>query len=413
MFIVKSTETIFPIEKVRAQFPALERTYKERPAAYFDGPGGSQVVLQAITAITGYMQRGGANLHGTFPSSWETESVISEARAAVADFLNVQANEVAFGANMTTLTIAIANALGKQFKQGDEVVVTEMDHRANVDPWIMMAEDHGLTVRWIPVDKEKLTLDMSNIDTLINEKTKVVALGMASNAIGTIVDLAPAVKRAREVGALVAADAVHAAPHMPIDREAQDIDILLCSAYKFFGPHIGIAAIRENVFKDLVPYKLTTSPSYYPDKLETGTQNHEGIAGIRPAIEFFASFGEGKTRREKILSGYEKIEHYENGLAARLRDGLSQIDKVTLWQAADDVAKTPTVAFQVAGYEPSQVCEFLAEEYSIFTAAGHFYASTLGDVLDVNKTGGWVRAGLAPYNTEEEVDRFIKAIGSL
>lgn len=410
---MKSTETIFPIEKVRSQFPALERMYKERPAAYFDGPGGSQVVRQAITAISDYMQRGGANLHGTFPSSWETEQVIAEAREAVADFLNVQANEVAFGANMTSLTIAIANALGKQFKAGDEIVVTEMDHRANVDPWLMMAKDQGLTVRWIPVDKEKLTLNMENIDTLINEKTKLVALGMASNAIGTIVDLAPAVKRAREVGALVAADAVHAAPHLPIDRDQQDIDILLCSVYKFFGPHIGIAAIRENIFNDLEPYKLTTSPSYYPDKLETGTQNHEGIAGIRPAIEFFALFGEGQTRREKILSGYQEIEKHENRLAARLREGLGAIEKVTLWQAAEDIPKTPTIAFQVSGYEPSEVCVILAEEHSIFTAAGHFYASTLGDVLDVNKTGGWVRAGLAPYNSEEEVERFIHAIASL
>lgn len=410
---MKSTKTVFPIERVRAQFPALERVYKERPAAYFDGPGGSQVLLQAITAISGYMQRGGANLHGNFPSSWETETVISEAREAVADFLNVQANEVAFGANMTTLTIAIANALGKQWSAGDEIVVTEMDHRANVDPWLMMAEDHGLTVRWIPVDKEKLTLDMSDVNVLINEKTKLVAVGMASNAIGTIVDLDPAVKRARQVGAIVVADAVHAAPHMPIDRDRQDIDILLCSVYKFFGPHIGIAAIRESVFKDLVPYKLTTSPSYYPDKLETGTQNHEGIAGIRPAIEFFASFGEGDTRRERILSGYLEIERHENDLAARLREGLNGIDKVTLWQAAENVAKTPTVAFQVAGYEPAEVTVLLAEEHSIFTAAGHFYASTLGDVLGVNPSGGWVRAGLAPYNTEEEVERFISAIASL
>lgn len=410
---MKSTKTVFPIERVRAQFPALKRVYKERPAAYFDGPGGSQVLLQAITAISGYMQRGGANLHGNFPSSWETETVISEAREAVADFLNVQANEVAFGANMTTLTIAIANALGKQWSAGDEIVVTEMDHRANVDPWLMMAEDHGLTVRWIPVDKEKLTLDMSDVNVLINEKTKLVAVGMASNAIGTIVDLDPAVKRARQVGAIVVADAVHAAPHMPIDRDRQDIDILLCSVYKFFGPHIGIAAIRESVFKDLVPYKLTTSPSYYPDKLETGTQNHEGIAGIRPAIEFFASFGEGDTRRERILSGYLEIERHENDLAARLREGLNGIDKVTLWQAAENVAKTPTVAFQVAGYEPAEVTVLLAEEHSIFTAAGHFYASTLGDVLGVNPSGGWVRAGLAPYNTEEEVERFISAIASL
>lgn len=410
---MKSTEIVFPIEHVRTQFPALERMYKERPAAYFDGPGGSQVVLQAITAISGYMLRGGANLHGTFPSSWETEQIVSDAREAVADFLNVQPNEVAFGANMTTLTIAIANALGKGFKAGDEIVVTEMDHRANVDPWLMMAEDRGLTVRWIPVDKEKLTLDMSDIDSLINDKTKLVALGMASNAIGTIVDLAPAVKRAREVGAMIVADAVHAAPHMVIDRESQDIDILLCSVYKFFGPHIGIAAIRENIFENLEPYKLTTSPSYYPDKLETGTQNHEGIAGIRPAIEFFASFGEGQTRRDKIVSGFQVIEEYENKLAQRLRSGLAEIEKVTLWQAGDNVPKTPTIAFQVAGYEPSEVCVILAEEHSIFTAAGHFYASTLGDVLDVNKTGGWVRAGLAPYNTEEEVERFIAAIASL
>lgn len=410
---MKSTEIVFPIEQVRTQFPALERVYKERPAAYFDGPGGSQVVLQAITAISGYMQRGGANLHGTFPSSWETEEIVSDARKAVADFLNVQPNEVAFGANMTTLTIAIANALGKGFEAGDEIVVTEMDHRANVDPWLMMAEDRGLTVRWIPVDKEKLTLDMSDIDSLINDKTKLVALGMASNAIGTIVDLAPAVKRAREVGALVAADAVHAAPHMVIDRESQDIDILLCSVYKFFGPHIGIAAIRENIFENLEPYKLTTSPSYYPDKLETGTQNHEGIAGIRPAIEFFASFGEGQTRRDKIVSGFQVIEEYENKMAQRLRNGLAENEKVTLWQAGDNVPKTPTIAFKVAGYEPSEVCVILAEEHSIFTAAGHFYASTLGDVLDVNKTGGWVRAGLAPYNTEEEVERFIAAIASL
>lgn len=413
MLYVKSTETVFPIEQVRMQFPALERKYKEKPAAYFDGPGGSQVLLQSITAISGYMLRGGANLHGTFPSSWETEQIISEARETVADFLNVKPNEVAFGANMTTLTIAIANALGKNFKTGDEIVVTEMDHRANVDPWLMMAEDRGLTVRWIPVDKEKLTLDMSDIGSLINDKTRVVALGMASNAIGTVVDLAPAVKRAREVGALVVADAVHAAPHLVIDRDSQDIDILLCSVYKFFGPHIGIAAIREDVFEKLAPYKLTTSPTYYPDKLETGTQNHEGSAGIRPAIEFFASFGEGQTRREKIVSGFHVIEEYENKLAQRLRSGLAEIEKVTLWQAGEDVAKTPTIAFQVEGYEPQDVCVFLAEEHSIFTASGHFYASTLGDVLDVNKTGGWVRAGLAPYNTEEEVERFISAIASL
>ncbi|MGB6407266.1 MAG: cysteine desulfurase-like protein [Planococcus donghaensis] len=410
---MKFTETTFPITQVREQFPALTRTYKDKTVAYFDGPGGSQVVGSAIEAMADYMRKGGANLHGAFPSSWETEEVISEARLAVADFLNVQPNEVAFGANMTTLTIAIANALGKNFEPGDEIVVTEMDHRANVDPWIMMAEDRGLKIRWVKVDTETKTLDVTELDQQINEKTKVVAVGMASNAIGTIVDLKPFAERAKKVGALLVADAVHAAPHVRIDRDQMQIDILLCSAYKFFGPHIGIAAIKEEIFKELAPYKLTTSPSYYPDKLETGTQNHEGIAGILPAVEFFAQFGEGETRRERIVSGIEQIEKHENRLANRLRDGLSAIAGVTVTQAAADVPKTPTIAFRVNGIEPGEICQKLAEEHSIFVAAGHFYASTLGDVLGVNDSGGWVRAGLAPYSTEEEVDRLLNAIKSL
>ncbi|MGO1059769.1 cysteine desulfurase-like protein [Planococcus sp. FY231025] len=410
---MKTTETAFPIEAVREQFPALRRTYHGKNVAYFDGPGGSQVVKSAIQAIAGYMERGGANLHGSFPSSWETEEIIADAKGAVADFLNVGVNEVAFGANMTTLTIAIANALGKQFEEGDEIVVTEMDHRANVDPWLLMAKDRGLNVRWIKVDTNSLVLDLSDLHEVINENTKLVAVGLASNAVGTIVDIEPIVKRAKEVGAIFAADAVHAAPHVPLDREKQDIDILLCSAYKFFGPHIGIAAIRENIFKGLEPYKLVPAPSYYPDKLETGTQNHEGIAGIKPAIEFFASFGEGKTRRERILSGLEAIEAYENRLAKRLRDGLRALDGVTLFEAGTDVPKTPTIAFQLEGQDPAEVCKIMAEQHSIFIAAGHFYASTLADRLDINKTGGWIRAGLAPYNTEEEVDRLIAAVAAL
>lgn len=410
---MKITETAFPITEVREQFPALKRIYKERPVAYFDGPGGSQVVKSAIQAIMAYMEKGGANLHGTFPSSWETEEIIAEARSAVADFLNVQAKEVAFGANMTTLTIAIAGALGKQFQAGDEIVVTEMDHRANVDPWMMMAKDRGLHVKWIPVNPETLELDLTHLENIITEKTKLVAVGLASNAIGTIVDIAPIAARAKGVGALIAADAVHAAPHMVIDRDRQEIDILLCSAYKFFGPHIGIAAIKEEVFEALEPYKLTTSPSYYPDKLETGTQNHEGIAGIKPAIAFFEQFGEGDTRRQRLVSGMEKLEHYENHLAGQLRSGLSKLGKVRLWQAGPDVPKTPTIAFQVEGIEPLEVCRLLAEDHSIFVASGHFYASTLGERLDVNKSGGWIRAGLAPYNTEEEVDRLIKAVAAL
>lgn len=410
---MKTTKTTFPISQVREQFPAMQRTYKGKEVAYFDGPGGSQVVQSSIKAIASYMERGGANLHGVYPSSWETEQIIADAKSAVGDFLNVRESEVAFGANMTTLTIAIANALGKQFETGDEIVVTEMDHRANVDPWIMMAEDRGLTVRWIPVNRESLTLELKDLEELINEKTKLVAVGLASNAIGTIVETGPIVERAKQVGALVAADAVHAAPHIPIDRDELGFDILLCSAYKFFGPHVGIATIKEEVFQNLEPYKLTTAPTYYPDKLETGTQNHEGIAGIQPAIEFFESFGEGSTRRQRILSGIQQIETYENQLAARLREGLAAVDQVTLYEAGADVPKTPTIAFQINGYTPEEFCKIMAEQHGIFVAFGHFYASTLADCLDVTKDGGWVRAGLAPYNTAEEVERFIRAVQEL
>lgn len=410
---MKISETAFPINAVREQFPALNRTYRDKPVAYFDGPGGSQVVKTAIDAIARYMERGGANLHGSFPSSWETEDVIAESKQAVADFLNVLPSEVAFGANMTTLTIAIANALGKQFKAGDEIVVTEMDHRANVDPWLLMAQDRGLNVRWIQVDTETLTLDLGNLDELINDKTKLVAVGLASNAVGTIVDIEPIVHRARQVGALVAIDAVHAAPHMALDREQQDIDILLCSAYKFFGPHIGIAAIRESIFKGLEPYKLVPSPNTYPEKLETGTQNHEGIAGILPAIEFFESFGTGETRRSRISNGLEHLEAYETGLAKRLREGLREMAHVSLFEAAADVPKTPTIAFQVNTITPAEFCKVMAEEHSIFLAAGHFYASTLAERMDINKSGGWIRAGLAPYNTAEEVDRLLNAVAEL
>ncbi len=410
---MKVTETVFPIDAVRAEFPALKRTYHDKPVAYFDGPGGSQVVKTAIDAIARYMEQGGANLHGSFPSSWETEDVIAKSKHAVADFLNVLPAEVAFGANMTTLTIAIANALGKQFNEGDEIVVTEMDHRANVDPWLLMAKDRGLNIRWIKVDTETLTLDLRNLEKVINEKTKLVAVGLASNAVGTIVDIEPIVRRARQVGALVAVDAVHAAPHMALDRERQDIDILLCSAYKFFGPHIGIAAIRESIFEGLEPYKLVPSPDTYPEKLETGTQNHEGIAGILPVIEFFEGFGAGDTRRERILSGFEHLKTYENSLAKRMRDGLKEMAHVTLFEAAEDVPKTPTIAFQVNTIAPAEFCKVLAEQHSIFLAAGHFYASTLAERMDINKTGGWIRAGLAPYNTKEEVDRLLEAVAKL
>ncbi|MHB1651768.1 MAG: cysteine desulfurase-like protein [Desulfitobacteriaceae bacterium] len=404
---------MFPISEVREQFPALRRMYNDRPAIYFDGPGGAQVVRSSIEAITRYMENGGANLHGQFPTSHETEEIIMRAKQAAADLLGVKWHEIVFGSNMTTLTFSISRALARDWQEGDEIVVTEMDHRANVDPWLRVAKDKGMAVRWLKVDPETLTLDLSNLETVITEKTKLVAVSLASNAVGTMNDVAKIAQAAKAKGALVAGDAVHAVPHFMVDRDALGIDILLCSVYKFFGPHIGIAAIRSDLFARLKPYKLDPAPGYIPDKLETGTQNHEGIAGIEPAIEFIAGLGTGTSRRARIISGYAAIEEYENQLANSIRAALAQLPRIKLHQAAANVPKTPTIAFVVEGMSPLQVCQWTVEEYSIFVADGHFYASTLGDIMGVNATGGWVRAGLAPYNSEEEAGKFIQAMTEL
>ncbi len=284
-------ETLFDVRAVREQFPALDRTYNGRRVAYLDGPGGSQVAQRAIDAVAGYMTAGGANLHGAFVTSRETEELISETRHAVARFLGAEADEIAFGYNMTTLALAISRALGGTWEQDSEIVVTEIDHRANVDPWTLAAADAGARTRWVAVDPETLTLDLGDLDEKINERTRLVAVNLASNAVGTVSDVAEIARRAHEVGAVVAVDAVHAAAHIPIDRDTLGADILLCSAYKFFGPHVGIAAIRRELFEDMEVYKLGPGPAHISEKLETGTQNHEGLAGVKEAIAFIASLG--------------------------------------------------------------------------------------------------------------------------
>ena len=397
------------MEAVREQFPALGRTYDGRRVAYLDGPGGSQVARGAIEAVAGYMTRGGANLHGAFVTSRETEEIIAGARRVSAAFLGADPDEVAFGHNMTTLTLAISRALSKGWDENSEVVVTEIDHRANVDPWILAANDRGATVRWIPVDPETLTLDLANLDSLINERTRLVAVNLASNAVGTVNDVSRIAKRAHEVGAVVAVDAVHAAAHIPLDRDALGADVLTCSAYKFFGPHVGVTAIRRDLFEAMEPYKLAPGPGHIPDKLETGTQSHEGLAGVEAAISFIATLGNGATLRENLVGGMGKIEDYEAGLADSARARLREMPGVTLYAAPDEVRKTPTLAFRLEGRSPLEVCEYMSER-GIFVAGGDFYATTLADKLGINETGGFVRAGLAPYNTVEEVDAFLHAL---
>lgn len=400
----------YPINEVREMFPSLKRTYKGKRAVYLDGPAGSQSVRTSIEAITKYMTDGMANLHGLFPTSIETEYIIDDARQAMADLLGAQSQEIVFGANMTTLSFSLSRTIGRSLHPGDEIVVTQMDHRGNVDPWLTVARDKNLKVRWIKVDPDSLTLDTRDLDQIITPRTRVVAVGLASNSIGTVNNVADIGARAREVGAITIVDAVHAVPHIAIDRDKLMADIILCSAYKFFGPHLGIAAIRASLFEELDPYIVAPNPKFIPDKMETGTQNHEAIAGLKPVVEFIAGFGTGETMRQRILTGIQWIEAYEIGLAEILRSEMANIPRVRLYQAGPDVRKTSTIAFQIEGIPLQEVCRRLVEDHSIFLSCGDFFATTLANILGVNRTGGWVRVGLAPYSTQEEAERFINAL---
>lgn len=398
----------YPIEQVREEFPALQRIENDHFVAYFDGPGGTQVARSVIEAIATYMKNGVANLGGVYPTSQETAMIVDEAREHVAVLLGTKKENIAFGANMTSLAFKVARAISRNWNQGN-IVVTEMDHHANIDPWVTAATDKNLTINKIPLNKETKTLNYDDLTALINEDTKLVAIGLASNAIGTINDYELVIKRAKEVGALVALDGVHAVPHFSVNFSELGADFLFCSAYKFFGPHVGMVAIHEEVFEKLKPYKLEPAPDDAPDKLETGTLNFEGLVGVTEAIKFIASIGEGNLLREQLDSAYRKMSQYEDFLANRLRSSFAEMDHVILHQAGANTDKTPTVAFQVEGMEAEKVCSYLQNKYALHLEYGNFYAKTLVEKLDV-KNGGLVRAGIAPYNTVEEIDRLIEAV---
>jgi len=397
------------VNAVRKRFPALRRTEAGTPVAFLDGPGGSQAADTAIEAMAGYLLKGSANVHGVFGTSVETDALILRARASMADLLGGRPDEVAFGANMTTLNYAISRAMAREWREGDEVVVTELDHRANVDPWLSAAEDKGVQVRWIRVDRERLTLETSGLSEILGPRTKVVAIGLASNAVGTINDVKTIARAAHEAGAKVVVDAVHAAPHIFIDRDDIGADVILCSAYKFFGPHVGIASIRRDLFDSLETYKVLPQSLDRPDKIETGTLNHEGIAGVEGAVQFIASLSEGQNRREKIRSSMEAIESYEDSLARWVRERLRAIPAVRLFAAPDWIRKTPTIAFRVKGRTPQEVCCH-ALKRGVYIASGDFYATTLAQVLGIGETGSWIRAGLAPYTTRAEVERLVESV---
>jgi cysteine desulfurase family protein (TIGR01976 family) len=400
----------------RAQFPALAQEVNGHPAIFFDGPGGTQVPQRVIDAMRDYLVRSNANTHGVFATSRRSDAIIAAAHAAVADLVGCEADEVIFGPNMTTLTFALSRALGRELRAGDEVMVTRLDHDANVAPWVALAE-RGAVIRTVDIHVEDCTLDMVDLRQQINERTRLVAVGYASNAVGTINDVAEIIRLAHNVGALVFLDAVHYAPHGAIDVRALDCDFLACSPYKFFGPHAGALYGKREHLVRLRPYKVRAAPDHIPDRWETGTQNHEGLAGVAATVDYLAELGRRAdpavtTRRAALLAAYAAIRPYELGLVERLIAGLLEVPGLTFYGIRDPARfdrRVPTVAVRLAGHTPRQLAEFLAAR-GIFTWDGNYYALNLTERLGVESSGGMLRIGLAHYNTAEEVERLMAAL---
>ena len=395
-------------DALRSAFPALARTHAGLPVAYFDGPGGTQVPRAVGDAMTDYLYAHNANTHWAYPTSAETDALLDASRLVLADFLGAAPDEIAFGANMTTITMHVARALVRGWAPGDEVVVTELDHRANVDPWREAARDRGLEVRMARVDTATGALDWDHLRSLVGPRTRLLAVGAASNALGTVTDAAAVAELARSVGALSYVDAVHFAPHHLVDVRAIGCDFLACSAYKFYGPHVGVLFGRRDLVAALDAPKLVCSPEAPPERLETGTQNHEGMVGAAAAVDFLASFGAGTTRRDRLAASFAALHERGQRLLARLWDGLSAVDGVTLYGPTPDRPRTPTVSFTVRGLDAETVTRALAER-AVWTSHGDFYASTVVGRLGLSEHG-LVRAGCACYTTEEEVARLVEGV---
>ena len=397
------------LAEIRAQFPALNRIHNGAPVAYFDAPGGTQVPRVVAEAMTDYLFHHNANTHWAYPTSVESDAIIAASRAAAADLMNAKPSEVAFGANMTTLTFHLARALGRTWSAGDEVILTELDHHANVAPWRALERDRGVVTRMARMNVDTFQLDYDHLASLMGPRTKLIAVGGASNATGTINDLARVVAIARAAGVLVFVDAVHLAPHEFVDVRALGCDFLACSAYKFYGPHAGILFGREELIASLPFPKLEPAPDTAPERVETGTQNHEAIAGIGATVDFLASMGEGRSRRERLESSF-RMQH-ERGLAqaTRLWNGLKSIAGVRLFGPDPSRPRTPTIAFSVAGHEAESVCRALAGA-ALFASHGDFYASTAIRRFGVDAL---VRVGCACYTSDEEIERLLAAVEGL
>jgi cysteine desulfurase family protein (TIGR01976 family) len=404
---MQSNSTI-PVAEIRAKFPALNRKHNNVSIAYFDAPGGTQVPVTVAHAMTDYLFNHNSNAHWTYPTSRETDEIVANSRSAFADFLNAQTDEIVFGQNMTSLTFHLARALGRSFAPGDEIIVTELDHHANIDPWRALERDFGVKIRVAPMNIETFKLETWAIENLLNEKTKLVAVGAASNALGTMPDIKEICRLAKEAGALSFVDAVHYASHNSVDVKNLGCDFLACSAYKFYGPHIGVLYGRKELLETLDFPKLKPAPNTAPERVETGTQSFESIAGAGAAVDFLASLSEGANRREKLENTFAAFETRKKELFKTLWEGLNSIEKVTLYGTSPDSKRTPTVAFTVDGYTSKNVAEKLAES-GVFVSNGNFYALTVAEKLGVLNEG-LVRAGCACYTTLEEIERLIEGI---
>jgi cysteine desulfurase family protein (TIGR01976 family) len=403
---------IASVEKIREQFPALGRQHAGVPVAYFDGPGGTQVPSSVVETVSDYLLHHNANTHWAYPTSRETDLALQAARAALADLLNGDPNEIAFGANMTTLTFHLGRALARGWREGDEVVVTELDHHANVDPWRALERERGVVVRAVRMVPETGQLDPEDLQRAIGPRTRLLAIGAASNALGTINDVRRAADHAHAHGALVFVDAVHYAPHALVDGPALGADFLACSAYKFYGPHVGVLWGRRALIESLDVPKLRPAPEDAPGRLETGTLSHEGIVGAGAAVDFLAGLSSGTgTRRERLAESLGALHRRGQELLLRLWQGLGEIDGVRLYGPPPDAARTPTVSFVVRGYDSERVAEALAAR-AVYVSHGDFYATTVAERLG-HAQDGLVRAGCAAYTTAEEVDRLIDGVRSL
>ena len=407
---------------VRGHFPALNgRGPGGRPVAYFDNPAGTQICSESLARISRYLVEDNANHGGVFASSRRSDAMVQDTRQAMADFLGgSRADEIIFGANMTTLTLHLSRSLARELSAGDEIVVTRLDHDANISPWLLIAQDHGCVVRWVDFDPADCSWSAGELSRQLSTRTRIVAMGCASNSTGTVNPVADAARLAHDAGALVFVDAVHHAPHRPIDVAAIGSDFLVCSAYKFFGPHAGILWGRRELLDRLSPYKVRPASDETPHRWETGTHSFEAIAGVAGAIEYlewigrtFGAAADRAGRRETLRAGMAAIREQEDSLSRAMLAGLGSIRGVRIHGVTDDLRRrVATFAFTLEGWHPARICEEL-DRSGIYAWNGNYYAPEVTRRLGLEASGGMVRVGAAHYNTMEEVERLVEAVGSI